>query len=122
MNCSSRFLATLYIATSAGLAWTAVLEYWYGPMWAACLFAAASIVPVIGVVRESVIGDQRRALADRARRAAVPGPSGAGPDLDAAEDIVRAELDGACCERWWTSLGCDHDRGCPHRIPRSSAA
>ncbi|WP_328875903.1 hypothetical protein OHT76_40715 [Streptomyces sp. NBC_00287] len=118
MNCSSRLLAALYGATSAGLAWTAVLEYRYGPMWAACLFAAASIVPVIGVVRESVICDQRRALAGWARRAAAP----SGPETDAAEDIVRAELDGACCERWWTSLGSDHDRRCPHRIPRSSAA
>ncbi|MEV0174611.1 hypothetical protein AB0I00_26270 [Streptomyces sp. NPDC050803] len=120
MNCSSRLLGALYIATSAGLAWTAVLEYEYGPMWAACLFAAASIVPVIGVVRESVIGDQRQALAEwedrveRARRAATGDAN--------AEDIVRAELDAACCERWWTSLGSDHDVTCPHRIPRSSAA
>ncbi|MBC2905493.1 hypothetical protein [Streptomyces cupreus] len=122
MNCSSRLLGALYVTTSSGLAWTAVLEYRYGPMWAACLFAAASIVPVIGLVRESVIGDQRRALAEWGRRAAAPVPSGAGRDMDAAEDIVRAELDGACCERWWTSLGSDHDRTCPHRIPRSSAA
>ncbi|MBD0839532.1 MULTISPECIES: hypothetical protein [unclassified Streptomyces] len=116
MNCSSRLLGALYIATSAGLAWTAVLEYEYGPMWAACLFAAASLVPVIGVVRESVIGDQHRALAEweeRARRAPAEGN---------AEDIVRAELTAACCERWWTSLGCDHDATCRHRIPRSSAA
>ncbi|MGW0912641.1 hypothetical protein ACWD1Z_12955 [Streptomyces sp. NPDC002784] len=120
MNCTSRLLAALYIATSSGLAWTAVLEYQYGPMWAACLFAAASIVPLIGVVRESVIGDQHRALAQWARRA-VSDPF-TGPDEDAAEHIVRAELDGACCERWWTSLGSDHDRTCPHRVPRSSAA
>ncbi|MDT9696941.1 hypothetical protein [Streptomyces sp. P17] len=118
MNCSSRLLAGLYVATSAGLSWTAVLEYRYGPMWAACLFAAAGVVPVIGVVRESVIGDQRRALAEWAGRAAAT----SGPEPDAAEDIVRAELDGACCERWWTSLGSDHDRSCPHRVPRSSAA
>ncbi len=122
MNCSSRLLSTLYIATSSGLAWTAVLEYLYGPMWAACLFAAAGIVPVIAVVRESVIGDQRRALAQWSARAAAPVPALVGPDPDAAEDIVRAELDGACCERWWTSLGNDHDRTCRHHIRRSSSA
>ncbi|MGV9456998.1 hypothetical protein [Streptomyces sp. NPDC003635] len=120
MNCFSRLLTALYVATSSGLAWIAVLEYRYGPMWAACLFAAASIVPVIAVVRESVIGDLRRALAEWARPAA-PHPL-TGPVADPAEDIVRAELDGACCERWWTSLGSDHDRTCPHQVPRSSAA
>ncbi|MEU9733039.1 hypothetical protein [Streptomyces sp. NPDC048002] len=122
MNCSSRLLAALYLATSTGLAWTAVLEYRYGPLWAACMFCAASIVPVIGVVRESVIGDQRRALHEWARRAVTPGPLGGGPDQDATEHIVRAELGVACCDRWWTSLGCDHDRTCAHRVPRGSAA
>jgi hypothetical protein len=113
MNCSSRLLCALYAATSAGLAWTAVLEYQYGPAWAVCLFAAASLVPVIAVVRETVIGDYRRLIlisADQVRRG------------DRADLIVRTEIDTACCERWWTSLGSDHDVNCPHRVRRSSAA
>ena len=83
-----------------------------------CLLAAASLVPVIAVVRESVLCDQRRALAEMRGRAAGPGGGGAG----VADDIVRAELDTACCERWWTSCGTDHDSTCPRRVPRSSAA
>ncbi|KMS77093.1 hypothetical protein ACM01_00125 [Streptomyces viridochromogenes] len=118
MNCSSRFLCALYIATSAGLAWTSVLEVRYGPAWAACLFAAASIVPVIAVVRETVIGEQRRWLLELVARAG-RGSEGGG---DAAEAIVRAELDSACCERWWTSLGSEHDVTCRHGMPRSSSA
>ncbi|MFJ4199716.1 hypothetical protein ACIP2Y_08785 [Streptomyces sviceus] len=51
-------------------------------------------------------------------RTAVPD----GPGAAAADDIVRAELDTACCERWWTSCGTDHDSACPRRVPRSSAA
>jgi hypothetical protein len=115
MNRSAGLLSALYLATSTGLAWTGVLALRHGPPWAACLFAAASLVPVIAVVRECVICDQRHALAEMWRRAAGPGAGG-------ADDIVRAELDTACCERWWTSCGTDHDSTCPRRVPRSSAA
>ncbi|MFF7640646.1 hypothetical protein [Streptomyces canus] len=118
MNRSAGLLSALYLATSTGLAWTAVLALRSGPPWAVCLFAAASLVPVIAVVRESVLCDQRRALAETRGRSAVPD----GPDTEAADDIVRAELHTACCERWWTSCGTDHDSTCPRRVPRSSAA
>ncbi|MDO0909462.1 hypothetical protein QQM39_00880 [Streptomyces sp. DT2A-34] len=114
MNCSSRLLCVLYIATSAGLAWTSVLTFRYGPVWGACLFAAASLVPVIAVVRETVIGEQRRWLLELIARTGRTG--------DTAEAIVRAELDSACCERWWTSLGSQHDVTCRHGMPRSSSA
>lgn len=110
MNHPHRLLCVLYVATSAGLAWTTALELRYGPIWAACLFAAASLVPVIAFVREAELTE--------------PAPLyevwGVEPGID--DDVVRAELDAACCERWWTSCGTDHDTVCPHRIPRSSAA
>lgn len=32
------------------------------------------------------------------------------------------DLDAACCETWWTSLGADHDHTCPTRQTRSHAA
>ncbi|MDH6589283.1 hypothetical protein M2161_008389 [Streptomyces sp. SAI-133] len=116
MNRSAGLLSALYLATSTGLAWTAVHALRHDPPWATCLFAAASLVPVIAVVRESVLCEQRRALAETRGR-----PDGAG--AGAADDIiVRAELDTACCERWWTSCGTDHDSTCPRRVPRSSSA
>ena len=111
MNRSGRLLCTLYLTTSAELAWTTVLEFLHGPRWAACLFAAASLVPVIAVVRETMIRDLRRA-AVVARH----------PARTATDEIVRGELDAACCERWWTSLGIHHDSTCPHGMRRSSAA
>ncbi|MFF4835891.1 hypothetical protein [Streptomyces sp. NPDC001315] len=115
---SSRFLCALYLATSAGLAWAAALEFRYGSAWAGCLFAAASLVPVIAVLRESVLCDHRRAVARLRRLNAAP-PAHVGTALDVA---VRTQLDAACCERWWTSLGTDHDSACRDRTRRSSAA
>jgi hypothetical protein len=115
MNRCSRFLSTLYVLTSGLLAWTTVLQYRYGPLWAGFLFTAASVVPTIAVVRESVIGDQRRALAELSAR-----PLGRGERL--VDAIVRTELGTACCERWWTSLGTYHDAACAHRAPRNSTA
>ncbi|WP_210594351.1 hypothetical protein [Streptomyces sp. GESEQ-35] len=118
MHVSHRLLCALYVLTSTGLAWTAVLELLHGPVWAALLFAAASLVPVIAFVRETVLHDERRTVtALRSRAAAMCGRVD-----EAADEIVRAELHAACCERWWTSCGTDHDVSCPHRIPRSSAA
>jgi hypothetical protein len=111
MTHSGRLLCALYLATSGGLLWTAVLEFLYGPRWAGFLFAAASLVPVIAVVRETLIGDLRGAVV---RRSAAARP--------VADDIVRSELEAACCERWWTSLGLHHDSTCPHGTRRSSAA
>ncbi|PWI14747.1 hypothetical protein DI272_11695 [Streptomyces sp. Act143] len=112
MNRLPRLLCSLYVATSAGLAWTTVLQYRHGPTWAVYLAAAASLVPVIAVVREAEWHEERTA-------AAAVGPGVAGTVDD---DVVQAELDAACCERWWTSCGTDHDTRCPHRVPRSSAA
>ncbi|WP_210570255.1 hypothetical protein [Streptomyces sp. GESEQ-4] len=117
MHASHRLLCGLYVLTSAGLAWTAVLELLCGLVWAALLFTAASLVPVIAVVRETVLHDERRTVTALRAQAAARG-RGEG----AADDIVRSELYAACCERWWTSCGTDHDTSCPHRIPRSSAA
>jgi len=111
MNRSGRLLSALYLATSAGLAWTTVLEFRHGPRWAAFLFAAASLVPVIAVVRETLIADLLRTAVTPRR-----------PEHTDADALVREELDAACCERWWTSLGTDHDQVCPHGSRRSSAA
>lgn len=118
MTRSSRLLCGLYLATSAGLAWITVLEFRHGPVWAGCLFAAASLVPVIAVVRESVLGEHRRTVARLRRLNTIP----AAQPRRRLDALVRTELEAACCERWWTSLGTDHDSACPHHTRRSNAA
>ncbi|MGV9889403.1 hypothetical protein [Streptomyces sp. NPDC003395] len=109
MSWSARALCALYVTTSAGLAWTAVLEFGHGPAWAACLFSAASLVPLIALVRET----------ERPRPGRTTAPA---PRTDGTDALVRAELRAACCERWWTSLGTAHDTTCRQHIHRSSAA
>lgn len=110
MNHLQRLLGALYVTTSAGLALTTVLEFRHGPWWAAGLFAVASLVPLVAAVRESEA------------RASAAGPRLRGVETGADDDVVRAELDAACCEPWWTSCGTEHDVTCPRRVPRSSAA
>lgn len=113
MNCCSRLLRVLYAATSALLAGIAGLELRYGPLWTACVFAAAALVPVIAVVRETMICDERRHVTEATSKRARCGG-------EAVEPILQAALEAACCERWWTSLGRNHDAGC--QKTRSGAA
>ncbi|MEV5646403.1 hypothetical protein AB0L67_41060 [Streptomyces flaveolus] len=44
-----------------------------------------------------------------------------GPDCTRPPD-ARAQLDEGCCERWWTSLGTEHDSSCPATATRGRAA
>jgi hypothetical protein len=43
-----------------------------------------------------------------------------GPDCTRPPD-ARRQLDDGCCERWWTSLGAEHDTACPTLAHRSAA-
>ncbi|GAA4789614.1 hypothetical protein [Streptomyces ziwulingensis] len=123
MTRSSRLLCALYLATSIQLAWTAVQEYRYGPLWAAVVFAAASLVPVLAVVRETVLDDERRASPHpHPHPHPAHGASREARVAGTAEAVVRVELDAACCERWWTTLGTGHDTSCAGGARRSSRA
>jgi hypothetical protein len=37
-------------------------------------------------------------------------------------DEAALSLNNACCERWWTALGTDHDPECTNQKRRRSAA
>ncbi|MFE9441150.1 hypothetical protein ACFYO2_19550 [Streptomyces sp. NPDC006602] len=118
MSLPSRLLCALYSLTSLWLAWYSVRQYQYGgSAWSVPLFAVASIVPVIAVVRESVLADEHRTIAVLRRQ---KGRCTTNRD-ELCEAIACAELNAACCERWWTSRATDHDPTCPHQR-RSNAA
>ena len=99
MSMGSRAMCGLYIATALWLAWCAVRQYQYGALWAACLFAAASVVVVIGVVRETVLAEERRTIAALQQRSvrdafnAEPRPADGTP-LNAGEQEAWQEIAG----------------------------
>ncbi|MGW3690133.1 hypothetical protein [Streptomyces sp. NPDC005125] len=112
MTRPARVLCVLYGAVSLWLACCTVQQARYGAQWATFMFAAASVMPVVAIVREFDLADERRAVAglgfERRESALRPPP----PDVD---PLMRTEIPLACCERWWTALGTDHDPTCPQQ-------
>lgn len=125
MSKLARSLCSLHAALFVLLAFCTVQQFRYGEAWVALVFAAASMVPLIAVSRETEfaialetdLADGQRAVAHRPERAArCRGWS----DEDAAA-LARVELAAACCERWWTSTGQSHESTCPKNDHRSAA-
>lgn len=63
MSRGSRVLTVMYIAVALWLAYCTVRTWGTVPAWTTLAMAAASLAPVLGVVRETVIADERRAVA-----------------------------------------------------------
>ncbi|MGA5795748.1 hypothetical protein ACPC27_14200 [Streptomyces cellulosae] len=110
MSRGSRVLTAMYIAVALWLAYCTVRTWGAVPAWTTLAMAAASLAPVLGVVRETVIADERRAVAVLRER---EGRRAAWRDVAAAA-VARAEVEAACCERWWTSCASEHDPNCAH--------
>lgn len=111
-------LCGLYLAVFVWLAWWTGTTASRAPLWFTTGNAAAAIVLVIAVIQQLDNADLRyenTELRERETRRAAHAD-------EAAEHQANAELLDACCERWWTSLGADHDPTCPHHTPRSSPA
>ncbi|WP_327592487.1 hypothetical protein [Streptomyces chartreusis] len=100
MSKGSRGLCAYYIATALWLAWTTVNGWGHEHPSISILNAAASIVVVIAVVRETVIRDERRTvgrLVEKATRRTSwegePLPADGDP-LDEQEAAVFEEIAG----------------------------
>lgn len=97
MSRLARALCSFHGAAFLWFAYCAVQSAHNGATWAVWLFVAASVLTVISVIREAEIAEERRAAAG------------------------AADLNAACCERWWTSLATDHDPTCRNQTRRSAA-
>ncbi|GED89354.1 hypothetical protein [Streptomyces sp. 6-11-2] len=73
MTRGSRALCALYTATALWLGYCTLQQAHYGQLWPAALLAVASLAPIIGVIRETVLADERHQLAALAERDARPG-------------------------------------------------
>lgn len=111
---------TLYVAYGALLPWLgycAIQTGRTGTWWATSTFAAAAVLTVIATLRESQLEDALRREAVHAGRQERLDR----PPLDTTECAAAMALAGACCERWWTSCGTEHDPACSDER-RSNAA
>lgn len=98
-------LAWLYAIAALALLRCAMVSHNHGSTAYTGFFAATACVLAGAVVHVTVMADEYRFLLgelDRARRAAKP-------TAPAEDGVVAVALAGACCERWWTSAGAEHD-------------
>jgi hypothetical protein len=103
-------------ACSLFLVFATVQQALYGEMWAVAALAACSLVPLVAIVREGEHADTVTGIRTDTERAARLRDRAEQKRLRAS----AAALWHACCERWWTSFGTDHDPECRHQ-QRSSA-
>lgn len=99
MSSGSRALTIAYTCTALWLAWCALQQYRYGALWVAPVFGAASLMPVIAVVRETVIAEERHTVAalceqDARRRAQAEPLPDDGPPLDPGEQAAWRDIAG----------------------------
>lgn len=97
-------LAALYAFTAIGLLNCALTSWQHGAPAFAAFFAGAAVLLATAIAHHAYHRDQLRDAHARGSRA--ERPHGQRP---AIEDRVAIELAAACCERWWTSLGAEHD-------------
>ncbi|RFU86182.1 hypothetical protein DY218_13775 [Streptomyces triticagri] len=127
MTHTQRARIALHGTATTCLAFVAVQYALYGPWPIAVLFGLASLAPIDAAVRETErpAGPRTRphphtatrTLASRRRHNASAHPT----TDEASVDHTVTQLNTACCERWWTALGTDHDPTCHNQQRRSAA-
>jgi hypothetical protein len=103
-----RIPQALYVAHGAHFCWLAVCAVYAAHKHAlpACgAFVLGSAMAVVAFMREGSLEDALRREARRAEEAGRPAPAAD----DVSADVVAIALAAACCERWWTSAGAEHD-------------
>lgn len=104
----ARILCSIYGATALFLAYATVQQALYGEVWAVAALAACSLVPLIALVRETEHADTVTGIRADTERAARIRDREERKRLRASANALWH----ACCERWWTSFGTDHDETC----------
>lgn len=101
-----RLSTSLYVTYGALFCWLAhcaVQSALNAAPWAAAVFVVGSGTTIVAFIREGALEDALRREAVRAERAARPQLE------DTSDAVVDIALAAACCERWWTSAGAEHD-------------
>jgi len=98
-------LACLYGLVALGLIGCALAHWQRGDWPTAALAAGAAILLAVATVHHAYHRDELRAAHARIERLARPRDRRASLE----DGVVRVALAAACCERWWTSAGAEHD-------------
>lgn len=104
MNPTARLLWWHYLAAAAFIGYCAATTSNSGSTWHAIGLFISSLLLLVALARESVAAHQRRAAA-RAEAVRVE----RAVRMRALLGRDDADMDGGCCERWWTSAGAEHD-------------
>lgn len=107
MSRLSRGLHVAYGALLVWLAYCAVISARNGAPWACVAFVAGAGLAVTAAIREGDLDNARAEPKSRPR--------------NAIDETTAVALAAACCERWWTSAGADHEPACPNYQHRSAA-
>lgn len=102
-------LAALYAFTAIGLLNCALSSWQHGAPAFAFFFAGAAVLLATAIAHHAYHHDQLRAARASVERPSEPRPFTLALPRPALEDRIALELAGACCERWWTSMGAEHD-------------
>ncbi|RII16955.1 hypothetical protein DSC45_14425 [Streptomyces sp. YIM 130001] len=127
MTHTQRARIALHGTATTCLAFVAVQYVLYGPWPIAVLFGLASLAPIDAAVRETERTERPAGTHTHAKpvrpgdRSKAPLPRRLHPADTASVDRTVTELNTACCERWWTALGTDHDPTCRNQQRRSAA-
>jgi len=98
-------LACLYGLVALGLISCALAHTQHGDWPAAALTAGAAILLATAIAHHAYQRDELRAA--RREIEALSRPRDRRASLE--DGVVRVALAAACCERWWTSAGAEHD-------------
>ncbi|MEU6649480.1 hypothetical protein ABZ904_08535 [Streptomyces sp. NPDC046900] len=97
-------LACLYALAAVGLIRCAMDSADNGATLWAAFYAAAAVVVSAAIVEHAYHRDELHTARVALERAARP------PGLrPITHEVIDAALTAACCERWWTSAGTEHD-------------
>jgi hypothetical protein len=98
-------LAALYALLAVCMLRCALVSYQHGSLPYTALFAAVSVALATAIAHHAYLRDELRAAQARPERATRPPRQRASLE----DGVVAVALAAACCERWWTSAGAEHE-------------
>jgi hypothetical protein len=101
-------LAVFYPLAALGLLYCTVTSYQHGSIPHALFFAGTAVLFGTAACHHRYQRDELRSVLIQLERCQSPAEQFA-PAIDG---VVAVALAGACCERWWTSAGAEHEVTC----------